>query len=104
VKIGAAPVTNKVVLAVLAFFFIYAASIAGVTLLLLATGMDLNHALSAALACINNLGPGLGAIGPAGNYASLDDLQKWICMFAMLLGRLEIMSVLVLFTRSFWRK
>ena len=104
VKIGVAPVTNKVVLAVLAFFFIYVASIVGVTLMLLATGMDLNHALSAALACINNLGPGLGVIGPAGNYASLDDLQKWICMFAMLLGRLEIMSVLVLFTRSFWRK
>ena len=104
VKIGAVPVPNKVVLSVLAFFFIYLASILGVTLLLLATGMDLNHGLSAALACINNLGPGLGAIGPSGNYASLDDVQKWICMFAMLLGRLEIMSVLVLFTRSFWRK
>ena len=43
-------------------------------------------------------------IGPSGNYGSLTDLQKWICIFAMLLGRLEIMSVLVLFTRSFWRK
>jgi len=104
VKLGSVPVPNKVVLSVLAFFFLYLGSILGITLLLLATGMDLNHALSAALACINNLGPGLGAIGPAGNYASLDDLQKWICMFAMLLGRLEIMSVLVLFTRSFWRK
>jgi len=104
VKLGASPVPNKVVLSVLAFFFLYLASILGTAMLLLATGMDLSHALSAALACINNLGPGLGAIGPAGNYASLDDLQKWICMFAMLLGRLEIMSVLVIFTRSFWRK
>jgi trk system potassium uptake protein TrkH len=104
VKLGLYPVPNKVVLSVLVFFFMYLASIGGVTMLLLATGMDLSHALSAAAACINNLGPGLGVIGPAGNYSSLDDLQKWICMFAMLLGRLEIMSVLVLFTRSFWRK
>ena len=104
VKLGSVPVSNKVVFSVLAFFFIYLASILGTTLLLLATGMDLNHGLSAAMACINNLGPGLGAIGPTGNYASLTDAQKWICMFAMLLGRLEIMSVLVLFSRSFWRK
>ena len=104
VKVGGLPVPNKVVFSVLAFFFVYLASIVGITLLLLATGMDLNHALSAAMACINNLGPGLGTIGPASSYAALDDPQKWICMFAMLLGRLEIMSVLVLFTRSFWRK
>ena len=104
VKLGSVPVPNHVVLSVLAFFFLYLASILGTTLLLLATGMDLNHALSASMACINNLGPGLGAIGPAGNYAALTDAQKWICMFAMMLGRLEIMSVLVLFSRSFWRK
>lgn len=104
VKLGTVPVPNKVVLSVLAFLFLYAASVAAVTLALIASGMDLEHALSGALACINNLGPGLGAIGPAGNYASLTDAQKWICMFAMMLGRLEIMSVLVLFTRSFWRK
>ena len=104
VKLGTAPVPNKVVLSVLAFMFLYAASVAAVTLALIASGMDLEHALSGALACINNLGPGLGVIGPSGNYASLTEAQKWICMFAMLLGRLEIMSVLVLFTRSFWRK
>jgi trk system potassium uptake protein TrkH len=104
VKLGSFPVPNKVVFSVLAFFFIYLASILAITMLLLATGMDLNHALSASMACINNLGPGLGVIGPAGNYSYLDDVQKWICMFAMLIGRLEIMSVLVLFTRSFWRK
>lgn len=104
VKLGSVPVPNKVVISVLAFFFLYLASILGTAMMLLGTGMDLNHALSAAMACINNLGPGLGVIGPAGNYASLADSQKWICMFAMMLGRLEIMSVLVLFSRSFWRK
>ena len=104
VKLGTVPVTNRVVLAVLGFLFVYLMSIVVVTFALLATGMDLMHALSAATACINNLGPGLGAIGPAGNYSTLTDLQKWICVFAMLLGRLEIMSVLVIFTRGFWRK
>ncbi|HYC35677.1 MAG TPA: potassium transporter TrkG [Usitatibacter sp.] len=104
VKLGHAPVPNKVVLSVLAFLFLYLASVVGTAFILVATGMDLTHALGAALACINNLGPGLGTLGPAGNYGTLTDLQKWTCMFAMLLGRLEIMSVLVLFTRSFWRK
>jgi trk system potassium uptake protein TrkH len=104
VKLGTVPVPNKVVLSVLAFLFLYLLSVVAITFALIATGMDLNHALSAAVACINNLGPGLGVIGPAGNYASLSDAQKWVCIFAMMLGRLEIMSVLVLGTRSFWRK
>ncbi len=104
VKLGATPVPNKVVFSILGFIFLYFMSVVAVTLTLIASGMDLVHGLSAALACINNVGPGLGVIGPAGNYAGLTDFQKWVCIFAMLLGRLEIMSVLVLFTRSFWRK
>lgn len=104
VKLGTVAVPNKVVFSILGFIFLYFMSVVVVTLALIATGMDLVHALSAALACINNVGPGLGVIGPAGNYAILTDPQKWICIFAMLLGRLEIMSVLVLFTRAFWRK
>ena len=104
VKLGATAVPNKVVFSILGFIFLYFMSVVAITLALIVSGMDLLHALSAALACINNVGPGLGVIGPSGNYASLTDLQKWICIFAMLLGRLEIMSVLVLFTRSFWRK
>jgi trk system potassium uptake protein TrkH len=56
------------------------------------------------VASVNNLGPALGPTGPAGNYASLTDLQTWICTLAMLLGRLEIFSLLVLFTPTFWRK
>ena len=59
---------------------------------------------SAAVACINNLGPGLGEIGPATTYASLTNSQIWICSFAMLLGRLELFTVLVIFTPAFWRK
>jgi trk system potassium uptake protein len=104
VKLGASPVPNKVVFSILGFIFLYFMSIVAVTLTLVASGLDLLEALSAAIAGINNVGPALGALGPASNYASLTDFQKWVFIFAMLLGRLEIMSVLVIFTRSFWRK
>jgi trk system potassium uptake protein TrkH len=67
-------------------------------------GLDPISALSAILACINNAGPGLNQVGPATNYQSLTDFQTWICSIAMLLGRLEIFTLLVLFTPSFWRK
>jgi trk system potassium uptake protein TrkH len=61
-------------------------------------------ASTAAIACINNTGPGLGQVGPSGNYQALTDFQTWVCTFAMMLGRLEMLSVLVLFTPQFWRK
>ena len=57
-----------------------------------------------AIAMINNLGPALGNFGPVDNYASLGDFQTWLCSFAMLLGRLEMFTILVLFTPAFWRK
>ena len=79
-------------------------TVAGATFLLLLSGLDFLTAMSAAVASVNNVGPGLGQVGPASNYATLSDFQKWVCVAAMLAGRLEIMSVLVIFTRSFWRK
>jgi trk system potassium uptake protein TrkH len=66
--------------------------------------MDFLSAATAAIACITNTGPGLGTVGPAGNYASLTDLQKWVCTAAMLLGRLELFTLLVVFTPAFWRR
>ena len=74
------------------------------TMLLIFTGLDLVTAATAAIACINNTGPGLGEVGPASNYQGLSDVQTWVCTFAMLLGRLEMLSVLVLFTPQFWRR
>jgi trk system potassium uptake protein TrkH len=56
------------------------------------------------VACVNNTGPGLGEVGPAGNYQGLTDFQTWVCTLSMLLGRLEILTVVVLFTPQFWRK
>ena len=74
------------------------------TFALLLSGLDFLTAFSAIIACINNAGPGLGLVGPAGNYQGLTDFQTWTCAVAMLLGRLEIFSVLVLFTPTLWRK
>jgi trk system potassium uptake protein len=69
-----------------------------------AVGPRFHHAFSAIIACINNIGPGLGTVGPSTNYASLTDFQSWVCAVAMILGRLEIFPVVVLMTRAFWRK
>jgi trk system potassium uptake protein TrkH len=69
-----------------------------------ATGADLVTAFSAIVASINNLGPGMGDVGPAVNFEPLTHTQTWICTSAMLIGRLEIFSVLVLFTATFWRR
>ena len=103
-KLGRNVVANRVIVAVLVFLFVYATSIVLMTLALSFSGLDMVTAFSAAVACINNLGPGLGNIGPATTYASLTELQIWICSFAMLLGRLEFFTVLAIFTPAFWRK
>ena len=85
-------------------FFVYMACIVILTLTLSFTGLDIVTAFSAVVACINNTGPGLGLVGPATNYAVLEDFQTWVCIFAMLLGRLEIFTLLVVLTPAFWRK
>ncbi|MDH5378465.1 MAG: potassium transporter, partial [Gammaproteobacteria bacterium] len=72
------------------------------SLLLAGSGLDLITAFSAVAACMNNLGPGLGEVGA--NYASINDFAKWVLCFAMLLGRLEIFTLLVLLSTTFWRK
>jgi trk system potassium uptake protein TrkH len=97
-------VGDHVVLAVLGFMLLYGATLIGVTLLLVATGLDLTSAFGGAFACLNNIGPALGVLGPTDNYAGLTDFQTWICAFAMLAGRLELLTVFVLATPAFWRR
>ena len=104
VKLGGHPIENNIIFAVLAFMLVYGGTISVMTMLLAATGLDFVTAFSAVVACINNLGPGLGQVGPATNFALLDDFQTWLCSAAMLLGRLELLTVLVLLTPAFWRK
>ena len=104
VRVGGKPVADRVAASILAFIFLYFMTVALLTFALLLTGLDFDSSFGAIIACINNTGPGLGVVGPFKTYQSLTDLQTWICTFAMLLGRLEIFSVLVLFTPTFWRK
>ncbi len=102
-KIGGQVIPNNVVFSVLGFIFLYFMSVAVLTFTLLISGLDFVSAFSAVIACINNAGPGLGAVGPASNYQGLTDFQTWICALSMLIGRLEIFTVLILFTPHFWR-
>jgi trk system potassium uptake protein TrkH len=104
VRIGTQVVQNQIVFAVLAFVVLYFGTVVVLTFALLASGLDFLSAFSAVIACINNAGPGLGVVGPASNFQGLSDFQTWVCSFAMLLGRLEIFSFLVLLTPAFWRK
>ena len=103
-KLGGQVIENKVIFAVLAFMFVYVCSIVFMTLVLVASGLDFISAFSAVIACINNTGPGLNKVGPATNYAVLTDFQTWVCTFAMLLGRLELFTLLIIFTPAFWRR
>lgn len=101
IKIGGQKISATVISAVWGFFFLYIANFAIMTMMLSATGLDAQTAYSAVGACITNLGPALGAAGP--NYASLNDPAKVILCVAMLLGRLEIYTLLVILTPTFWR-
>ena len=97
------PLPQKILVSVL--FFILAYIIFGflLTLLLVASGMDLLTAFSAAFASISNTGPGLGDVGPASTYAGLSDIQVWLCSVGMLFGRLELISFIVVLHSGFWR-
>ena len=103
-KVGGTVIENRVVFAVLAFVFLYFMSIVTLVFVQLGSGLDFLTSLSSILACINNSGPGLGLVGPGSNYGVLTDFQTWVCSVAMLLGRLEVFTLLVLFTPALWRK
>ena len=104
IRIGGQSIPDRIVYSVLAFIFLYFIVVVALTFAMLLTGLDLVSSLSAVLGSINNMGPGMGKIGPAFNFSVLSDAQTWICTAAMLLGRLETFSVLVLLTPTFWRK
>jgi trk system potassium uptake protein TrkH len=103
-RVGQNAVPQQIAGAVLGFIFLYIFSVGELTFFLIASGLDFTSAITAIVACINNAGPGLNVVGPAQNYAALTDFQTWVCAFAMLLGRLEVLSVFVLFTPGFWRR
>jgi trk system potassium uptake protein TrkH len=103
-RYGGRPIPARVSRSVMAFLLLFFGCFAALSLALELVGLDHLTALSAAASAIANVGPGLGPIvGPAGNYATLPDAAKWLLSFGMLIGRLELFTVLVLFTPAFWR-
>ncbi len=101
IRVGGAPLSENIIEAVWGFFATYVALFFIFMLILMADGLDQVTAFSAVAACMNNLGPGLGDV--AANYAGVSDLAKWVLSIAMLFGRLEIFTLLVLFSPHFWR-
>jgi trk system potassium uptake protein TrkH len=102
VKVGNKPMPDRVVSAIWGFFAAYVGSFVVIMLFLMSTGLDQITAFSAVAACMNNLGPGLGDVGA--NYVDINDPAKWALSFAMILGRLEVFTLVILFTRAFWRR
>ena len=101
VKVGRIPVSTRVVEAVWGFFSLYVASFAVMMALMMAAGLDQVTAFAAVAACLNNLGPGLGEV--TAGFMTMPDAVKWLACFAMLLGRLEIFTLLVLLVPAYWR-
>lgn len=104
VRLGAQVIPEPILHAVLGFSFMYMVTIVSLTLLLSATGVEIVTAFSAVVACLNNTGPGLDAVGPASNYQALSDFHKSVLAFTMILGRLEIFTLLAVLTPAFWRR
>ena len=104
VRIGGRPIPDDVGHAVLAFIFLYFMTVVLLTFAMLLTGLDFDSSMSAVLASINNTAHGFGPPGAVHNFHALTAQQTWICTAAMLLGRLEIFSVIVLFRPAYWRK
>ena len=103
INIGEKSIDDNVVRATLGFYLFYILIFVFTAIFLSFTGLDVETALTASAAAIGNIGPGLGTIGPLDNWEHLTDLAKWLTSFCMLLGRLEIFTVVVLFSRSFWK-
>jgi trk system potassium uptake protein TrkH len=104
IKLGGKIVPEEVISGIWGFFLLYL-GLTGISAILLALlGVDVLTSFAAAIACIGNIGPGLGQVGPADNYAAIPDLGKWLLTFCMLLGRLEIYTVIILLFTGFWRK
>jgi trk system potassium uptake protein TrkH len=102
IKVGKKPLPDNVIEAVWGFFSAYVFVFTLIMLVMLATGMDQVTAFSSVAASLNNLGPGLGDV--ATNYASIKDVEKWALCMAMLMGRLEIFTLLVIMSPAFWRR
>ena len=104
VRLNGKSISGDITFHVLAFMMLYLTLFAAGSVVLAWTGLDFETALGASAAAIGNIGPGLGAVGPLSNYAFVPDSGKWVLTFLMLVGRLEIFTVLILLTPAFWNR
>ncbi|MBI3156635.1 MAG: TrkH family potassium uptake protein [Burkholderiales bacterium] len=104
VVLGGQIVDARTMANVIAFMMLYGATLVTLTMLLLFSGLDVVTAFTAVIACVNNIGPGLGGVGPASSYGGLSDFQTWVLSFGMMVGRVELLAVLVLLRPQFWRR
>lgn len=104
VKFNGKAVQQDIIYKVMAFFLIYVIIFAFGTLIMSFLGLDFESAIGAAAATLGNIGPGIGDVGPTANYAAISPGGKWFLTFLMLLGRLELFTVLIILTPSFWRR
>ena len=103
-KINGQPVKKDMVYAISGFFFLYILLLLATTMAAASSGADFNSSFTASLCTVGNVGPGLGLVGPTKNFGFFPDYVKWFFSFAMLTGRLELYTVLILFTRTFWKR
>lgn len=104
VKLGGRPISNEVLHSIWGYFMLYLGLFILCSFLLAGMGVDVATSFTAVAATIGNIGPGLGLVGPTDNYVHIPVLGKWILILCMLLGRLEIYTVIILFVPEFWRK
>ncbi len=104
IKIGGSPVPEDVIRSVLGFLGLYIGLFAACSILLAGMGVDFTTSFGAVASAIGNIGPGFGAVGPAENYGHIPIAGKWLLIWCMLLGRLEIFTVIIFLVPEFWRK
>ena len=103
VTLGATVVEHRDIFAVLAFMLVYGGTVVVLGMVMVLSGLDPVTAFSAVIASVNCMGPGLGEVGPASHFGVLGHFQVWVCSIAMVLGRLEMLSLIALLAPSFWR-
>jgi trk system potassium uptake protein TrkH len=103
-RVGKRVIPKDVVYSVIGFFLLYVLLFVFISIVMAFLGMDILTAAGASASCLGNIGPGLGNVGPTDNFAFVPEIGKWILSFAMMIGRLEIYTVLVIFTRGLWAK
>jgi len=104
VRLNHRPVSQNIVFVIISFFLFYLATFVAGTIMMSLVGLDFVSAIGASASSVGNIGPALGSVGPVENYAHIPDFGKWVLSFLMLLGRLELFTVLIIFSPTFWKK